>query len=324
MAVLPTIAGGSGNAGLGGVYLNPADYPALRPARVLAIARRANAGQLDARDRARVNDMRQGTRAVIVSQKGVFGGDTRYAWNGYTGTGIRDDGSIGSIEFFEPSQDTGRRLIDRAANDREDVGTINLMVMDWTFANDSRRRDYSRAIDDALQQLVDNARRAAQVDASITTPQERIEAAAARDRAMRLASARAQKIGDRIAGGSTREARALGARLAAIQGSAGLIGAYAAALDRGADPLAAAEELVPEVPAEAETAEVSALDRLYPLEAPDYYLETFSALPAPWGALYLGFTGSADVPLESPDYYLQTLPTLPKPWYNLYIQAIQE
>ena len=320
MAVLPTIAGGSGNAGLGGVYLDPADYPALRPARVLAIARRANAGQLDARDRARVSDMRQGTRAVIVSQKGLRGGDTRYAWNGYTGTGIRDDGSIGSIEFFEPSQDTGRRLIERAANDREDVGTINLMVMDWTFSNDSRRRDYSRAVNDALQQLVDNARRAAEVGASITTPQERIDAARARDRAMSTAARRAEAIGARIKAGSSREARALGARLAKIQGSAGLLGAYAAALDQGEDPAAAAEALVPAAPAEV----VSPLDRLYPLEDDQYYVDTFDALPMGWPEFYVHFVDAGAPALQPDQYYVDTFASLPPPWANLYQQAIAE
>jgi hypothetical protein len=320
MAVLPTIAGGSGNAGLGGVYLNPADYPALRPERVRAIAARANRGALTSQDRADGQSMRRSERAVNIEKRGVFGYNDRITWAGYTGRGIRDDGSTGNIEFFEPPQDSGRRQIERTLNAGADQFGAQVLADSWSGENTVRRNQYIAAIQDAERQLVDNARRRSEVDQSITTPEERAQSAADRDRAQRLASARAQKIGDRIAAGSTREARALGARLAKIQSSVGLIGAYAAAIDRGEDPAAAAEELVPEAPAEV----VSPLDRLYPLEDDQYYVDTFDALPAGWPEFYVHFVDAASPPLQDDQYYVDTFVSLPAPWANLYQQAISE
>jgi hypothetical protein len=269
-------------------------------------------------------------RSVAVEKRGLLGYSGRVTWSGLVGRGIRDDGTLGTIEFFEPPQDSGRRQIEADLERRGgSLFSAEVLADGWTIENNNRRSDYRRAIDDALGQIVaNNAARAAvqaeTADYDATTPEGRAAAAARRERALRLAAIRADKIKATIDGSDSLAARRLAGRLAFIEASNGLTGAYAAAIDRGEDPAEAAAALVPDPTADEPVEESSPLDRLYPLEDDQYYVETFDALPAGWPEFYVHFVDAGAPTLQPDQYYVDTFASLPAPWQNLYQQAIAE
>lgn len=76
-------------------------------------------------------------------------------------------------------------------------------------------------------------------------------------------------------------------------------------------------------------AAISALDALYPLETPDYYVGTWYMLPIDWQYLYMAAYLYADapdvdvIPVADPGFYVSTVATLPQPWQNLFFQLSQ-
>lgn len=309
--------------GLGGVLLSSAEFPRVPRAVLDGIVRRANAGKLDTIDEQNAAALRAGDlgRTYTIGRREI-----RLRWRTRYGTGIREDGERAPILFDAPGFASGVRQLDAAVARRlGGEADAYALVARWSRDNDDAGRQYLAAVRDARQQAVENARAVqATADAQPETAQDRADAAAARARALRTARIRAERIGDKIRNSDSREAQRLNARLTFIQQNNALTGAYADAIDRGADPAEAAAELVPEVPTTADVAEVSPIDRLYPLEDVGYYLDTFAALGPEWGALYLGFTDAADLPLAVPEFYVSTFDTLPPPWRNLYNQALLE
>lgn len=309
--------------GLGGVLLSSAEFPRVPRAVLDGIVRRANAGRLDTIDEQNAAALRAGDlgRTYTIGRQ-VF----PMRWRTRYGTGIREDGERAPMVFDSPGFASGVRQTDAAVERRlGGVEDAYALVARWSRDNDDAARQYLAAVRDAREQAVENARAVqATAEAQPETAQDRADAAAARARAMRTARIRSERIGDKLKNSTSREFQRLNARLTFIQQNNALTGAYADAIDRGADPAEAAAELVPDVPTMAEVAEVSPIDRLYPLEDVGYYVDTFAALGPEWGALYLGFTDAADLPLAAPQFYVDTFDSLPLPWRNLYNQALLE
>jgi hypothetical protein len=316
---LPTIAGGTGGAGLGGVALSSSTYNAVPRAILDGIELRAERGLLDSIDERAEN--RSVTREVTFT-RGFRGRDkTTVEWRGYLlNNGVTPNGERGRVLFIEPSLDSGKRQLLALFEASRMDGAVNAKsrALEWSVANLNTLNQYRAAIRDARGQAMANAAAAAAFDEAFETPEERAEAQREAEREKRMAKVRAAKIAERYRTGDSREARAYQARIARISENSALTGLYARLLDEGRDVEEAAAELVPEAEAEP----VSALDRLYPLEDAAYYLDTFAELPLGWGELYLGLIDEADVPLQPDQYYIETFATIPQPWQNLYRQAM--
>lgn len=99
--------------------------------------------------------------------------------------------------------------------------------------------------------------------------------------------------------------------------------AATAALAAGADEAEAAVEATQTVAAEAAAAGL--LDAIFPLEQPEYYPATWTALTTPWQALFLASAYPDDpaataLPIAPPDFYPSDVLALPIPWQNLFFQ----
>lgn len=315
----------TGGTGAGGVSLSTRTYP-LVPAAVLAgLKIRADSGRLDTTDVQNADAFRAGDlgRTYEIGRRTV-----RLRWQTKYGTGVRADGERAPLVFDRPGFTAGVRQLDAAVARRlGGEAEAYRLVAAWSDENARAARQYATAVRDAREQAMDNA--AAQAEFERTrpeTPEERAARVREEERQATLRRLRTERIFGAIQSSTGREGTRLRARLAKIEEVAGLGRAYAARLDAGEDPAAAAAETVPdpETVVDDEAEDVSPIDRLYPLEEQAYYVETFAALGPEWGALYLGFTDQADIPLASADYYVRTFDALPAPWRNLYNQALTE
>lgn len=110
-------------------------------------------------------------------------------------------------------------------------------------------------------------------------------------------------------------------------GPQGVVTLFRAAADAAAAAEAAgADEAAQDAAADAVIDEtLSALDLLYPVAAPDYYVGTFGTLTVEWQALFLAAAYSDDptaaaLPVAPATYYLDTYAELTTEWRNLFQQ----
>lgn len=319
-----TLPEGFGQTGAGGVSLSTRTYP-LIPAAVLAgLKIRADSGRLDTTDVQNADSFRTGElgRTYTIGRKTVRG-----RWKTRYGTGVRADGERAPLIFDSPGFSSGVRQLDAAIAQRlGGEAEVYRLVAKWSDENDKAARQWAAAVRDARAQATKNFAAQAEFERNRPeTPDERAARVYEEQRQATLRKIRTERIFNAIESGDSRDAARLRARLGKIEQVAGLGRAYAARLDAGEDPAAAAAEVVPDPEAVVDDeAEVSPIDRLYPLEDVGYYVDTFAALGPEWGALYLGFTDAADLPLAAAEFYVDTFDSLPLPWRNLYNQAILE
>jgi hypothetical protein len=320
-----TTAPPTGGTGIGGVSLSTRTYPLVPAAVLRGLKVRADSGRLDTTDVQNADSFRTGDlgRTYTIGRRTV-----RLRWRTRYGTGVREDGERAPLVFDRPGFSSGVRQLDDSM-DRRLGGEANAyaLVAKWSDENAQAARQYAAAVRDAREQAMDNAAARAEFERNRPeTPEERAARVREEERQATLRRLRTERIFGAIQSSTGREGARLRARLAKIEEVAGLGRAYAARLDAGEDPVAAAAETVPdpETVVDDEAEDVSPIDRLYPLEEQAYYVETFAALGPEWGALYLGFTDQADLPLAAPDFYVSTFDTLPPPWRNLYNQALLE